>query len=1018
MNRARWLLLLALACAATAQSESEPLDFGRDVLPLLADRCFSCHGPDAAARKARLRLDVRQDAVRSREGGAAVVPGDPDASQLLVRIGHANPEERMPPVRFGVALTPREQQLLRRWIVEGAEYQPHWAFVPPRRPDVPTVRDHDWPRDEVDAFVLARLEDEGIQPAAEAPAETWLRRVHIALTGLSPTASQVEGFRVAYANERIAARESVVDQLLASPHFGERMATQWLDLARYADTYGYQSDVARRVWPYRDWVIDAYNSNLPYSDFVRWQMAGDLLPEATRQQRIATAFHRLHRQTNEGGSVEEEFRVEYVSDRVQTFGTAFLGVTLECARCHDHKFDPISQREFYRLADYFDDIDECGLYSHFTSAVPTPAMDLPDAVEQAELSRLQTEVERLERELVAVSDPATTPHVVEQARFDFEEPVEGRFPSRVGGEAVASMEGPYDVVAGATGQAIRLRGDDAIRFSHCGQFDRAQPFSVMCRLFLDGPIDRAVLLHRTKSWTDAGSQGWQMLLDDGRLVVAIVHFWPGDALILRTTRPLATGRWLHVAMCYDGSSRIDGLAAYVDGERVECVVLADQLSRSITGGGPGDAGFGARFRDRSFVGGALDDVRFFAGALADGQVRAAAADRDVASAQPVEGEPARAIRSELLAKRRARNALLDRIPQLMVMAESRRPRSAQLLRRGHYAEPVATVGKGVPAALDAGDREQPQNRLELAEWLLGVDHPLTARVEVDRLWRALFGRGLVDTPEDFGTQGAAPEHRQLLDWLAVEFRDSGWNRKALLRRLALSSTFGQSSRAEPAVRRLDPDNRLFGRGPAQRLPAEVIRDNALQASGLLVRKIGGRSVMPYQPPGLWKEKSGKVYPQGKGDDLYRRSLYTYWKRTSPPPAMMILDAAKRDVCVARRQATVTPLQSLLLWNDTQFQEAARVTAARAMAEAADDLGVLSRLFLHLASRSPTDREQAALLTLLAQECEDLRLDPERAKDLLSVGEAPVAEGLLAVDHAAWTVVCSALMSADAVVMLR
>ncbi|HEX9794443.1 MAG TPA: DUF1553 domain-containing protein [Planctomycetota bacterium] len=973
---------------ALGASRAAP-DFQRQIRPLLADRCFPCHGPDAGARKAGLRLDSFRAATADLGGYAALVPGDPAASELVLRITAEDPGDRMPPRKSGLSLATEEIALLERWVAAGAEYPEHWAFVPPAAAAPPPVADPDWARDPLDRFVLARLEASGLEPAAEADRPTWLRRATFALTGLPPSPAEIAAF---LADPGADAHERVVARLLDSPHFGERMAQPWLDLARYADTYGYQSDVARRVWPYRDWVIQAYNENLPYDGFVRRQIAGDLLPGASRGDRLATAFQRLHRQTNEGGSVEEEMRVEYVADRVNTFSTAFLGLTVECARCHDHKFDPVSQLEYYRMASYFDDIDESGLYSHFTSATPTPALDLPAPEQEAALARARAAVAALEPGAADWVGSLRLEPLAPDAHWSFDARAENGYADSVDPARVAAAPAGVRAVEGRTGQAVAPDGDSGLRFPGVGEWRRSDAFALAFDLYLERPLERAVVLHRSRAWTDAASQGWQILIEDGRLSAALIHFWPGDAIAVQTAEALPLEQWLRVEVVYDGSSRAAGLRLRIDGEATATAIVRDHLTRAITGGDPGAPTLGERFRDRGLAGGRVDELTFYSAALpADPALRAA---------------------------RRARDDLLDAVPQIMTMAATPVPRATHVLQRGNYLQPGAEVRPGVPTALSGPESAVPADRLELAEWLLAPGNPLCARVEVDRLWRAVFGRGLVDTPEDFGRQGTPPDDPELLDTLAVEFRASGWDRKALLRRLVLSASFRQSSRADAARRRADPDNELWSRGPSFRLPAEMLRDAALAASGLLVPRIGGPSVMPYQPAGLWQEKSGQVYRADTGEGLYRRSLYTFWKRTSPPPAMRILDAAKRDVCVARRQSTNTPLQALVLWNDPQFGEAARVLAAAVLARQGDDDSRLDAVWLRLAGRSPIPAESRVLRELLAAQRQVFAAAPEQAAALLAVGAAPPTSDLDPAEHAAWTVVCSTLLATDAFVMLR
>jgi hypothetical protein len=1004
------LLLLGFLLPAQAPAEQEPerIDFQRQVRPILSDRCFTCHGPDETAREADLRLDLRSGALADLGGYAAIAPGDLEESELIYRITAHDADERMPPADSDLSLSEEEIEVLRAWVAQGAEYTAHWSFVPPSA-STPRPDPSGWAQDPLDLFVLESMQAAGLQPVAPASDAIWLRRVSFALTGLPPSAEMQDRFPAELS------RAEVVDQLLASPDFGEHMAAQWMDVARYADTYGYQSDVTRAVWPYRDWVIQAYNDNLPYDDFLRWQLAGDLLDEPTREQMVATAFQRLHRQTNEGGSVEEEFRVEYVSDRVHTTGMAFLGLTFECARCHDHRYDPISQREYYQMADYFDDIEESGLYSHFTSSTPTPAYELPSeaqsiALADAEAAVLQAEAHLREASSVRRNLAEAVPDEDEVVRFHFDEWVEGESLG-IGKEGAAvKPEGEYELVAGRSGQGVRLSGDAGLRFRGVGHWRRSDPFTVGMALQLDTKIERSILLHRSRAWHDAASAGWQLLIEDGHLIAALVHFWPGDMIAIRSADPLPIGSWFEASLRYDGSSQAAGMQLSIDGEPIEVEVMQDSLSRSITIGGPGDVSFGARFRDKGFSQGVLDDVSFVSG------WPGAAHDPAIESA-----------RTALQRARSKRDELRDKIPQLMVMSEREEPRAARLLVRGAYDAPAEAVGRAVPAALRRGaagdslrgaEAASPQDRLEMADWMLAADHPLTARVEVDRLWRSVFGKGLVRTPENWGSQGESPTHPELLDQLALDFIASGWDRKAMLRRLALSSTFaGDSELLADGAAQVDPENRLWSSGPRRRLSAEMLRDAALMHSGLLVRKIGGPSVKPYQPAGLWLEKSGSAYQPSTGEGLYRRSLYTFWKRTSPPPSMMIFDAAKRDVCVVRRQETNTPLQALVLWNDPQLIEASRVLAGRILSRQLPVQDALAGLYHELTSRQDESAVQL-LLALYQSELAHFQADAESAAALLSVGEAPQQAALDSAQHAALTVVCSTLLSSELVVTLR
>ena len=1018
------------------------IDFQRDIRPLLSKNCFRCHGPDAEAREARLRLDTREGAMAAlRGGGVAIVPGDPSASGILHRIKADDPMDLMPPKDSGLTLGKDDIRMLEQWIGEGAEWKNHWAFIPPYASNPSDAEHDDWGRDPIDRFILDELEANGMTPADEASELILLRRLSFDLTGLPPDPDTLNMF---LADDHESRYEHAIDRLMDSPSFGERMATGWLDLARYADTYGYQSDVDRVVWPYRDWVIRAFNENLPYDQFMTWQLAGDLLPDATRDQKLATAFNRLHRQTNEGGSIEEEYRTEYVADRVHTFGTAMLGMTFECARCHDHKYDPVSQHEYYQLASFFDNIDESGLYSHFTRVVPTPALPLPTPEMTSTLADRRTAVKNAEAALELVkaerlatptkwlkSNPSidVIPDLI--GHYPLDQTTEGQSPNAHDpSNAARLVDGPM-VIPGRFGNALELNGENSIQFPGIGQFSRADPFSLSLWIRIPEITERMVVMHRSRAWTDAGSQGYQLILEDGRPSWSLIHFWPGDAIRIRADLPIAVGEWTHIMVSHDGSARASGLELHVNGKPAPTSVIRDHLTRSITGGGPGNLTIGSRFRDRGLKDGQVDDVRVYARTLGGLEAMRLYTGEPVnLTLQPDQNVLAqhhlsahddvyRAAVGVLRERRIELAQALDAVPQVMTMSDMDEPRQTYRLERGRYDQRRETVVPGTPKAIMPFADEYPPNRLGLARWLTNERNPLAARVAVNRLWILAFGRGIVETTEDFGNQGSPPSHPELLDQLAVDFIESGWNVKAMLKRMLMSSTYRQVSGGDQDGRLTDPENRLLSRGAFRRLSAEMIRDHALSASGLLIDRIGGPSVHPYQPGGLWKEKSGQVYPQGEGEALYRRSLYTFWKRTSPPPSMMILDAAKRDVCVARRQETSTPLQALLLLNDPQYVEAARTLAQRAMSEGGTiPAEWIRHAFRLLATRAPNDEEMLVLMALHETQLEAFALAPEAAEELISIGDTNHDRDLDPVALAAMTTVCSTILNSDAAIMRR
>ncbi|QEH38945.1 Planctomycete cytochrome C [Aquisphaera giovannonii] len=1056
----------APAGAAEAPRDAKPnagakVDFNAQVRPILSDKCFHCHGPDAGRRKAGLRLDTKAGAFAALESeGRAIVPGKPDESEMIARIRSEDEAERMPPKSLGRELSPEEAKTLERWIAQGAEWKEHWAFLPPA--DAATIAGEapgataqaGWARNGIDRLVLRRLEAEGLSPSPEATKERLIRRATFDLTGLPPTPAEVDDF---LADARPDSYERLVDRLLASPRFGERMAVDWLDVARYADTFGYQADVYRATWPWRDWVVKSFNDDMPFDRFITWQLAGDLLPDPTPEQVLATAFNRHHRQTNEGGSIEEEWRLEYVADRTITFGAAFLGLTLECARCHDHKYDPITQKDFYSLSAFFNSIDESGLYSHFTTAMPTPTMLLADearrtaiAAAERKIAAAEAEVDRLGRsrneafeawlrKAAGKGGSKTPPTLPDRI---------GAFPlDAIANGTAANLEDPSkpaklaegpELVPGKVGKALRLSGENGVTLP-MGNFDRFEPFSVSLWLQTPDKKDRAVVLHRSMAWTDAGSRGYEVLIEDGRLAAHLVHFWPGNALGIRTKAELPIGRWVHVAMAYDGSSRAAGLRLYVDGRPADCEVVRDALTKNITGGGGDDIAIGQRFRDRGFKNGLVDDVSVFrraitrveAAQLHDPATLPGLLSRDPSSYTPderrdllafylsAEDPESRKALASLSATRKERSDLVDPVAEIMVMKELPRPRPTFVLKRGAYDAPGEPVARDTPAALPRFAPGWPRDRLGLARWLTDPKQPLTARVTINRWWQSIFGRGIVATPEDFGSQGQLPSHPELLDWLARTFVDSGWDVKGLWRLIVTSATYRQASEASPERLARDPDNVLLSRGPRLRLPAEMIRDNALAASGLLVGKLGGPPVKPFQPEGLWKEKANLEYVRDVGEGSHRRSLYTFWKRTSPPPSMLTFDATSREVCAVKRLPTATPLQALVLLNDPQYVEAAKALAERAAREAGPDVADRAAfVFRSLAGRRPDGREAAVLAALYREQYDEFRSGRSDPAKLLAVGDAPPDASRDPAELAALTVLAQAVMNFDETVMKR
>ena len=1036
--------MLGFVSGATS-ALGQAVDFESQIKPLLSDRCFACHGPDENARKADLQLHTREGAFARLEDGLVVItPGKPHASELYRRITATDSDDLMPPPDSKRMLSAGERELIRQWIEQGAEWREHWAFVPVADVELPALGQTAWPKNEIDHFTLAKLREANVEPSPLAKREQRFRRLSFDLTGLPPTLAELDDFLT---DDSLVAYEKVVDRLLGSPRLGERLAVHWLDLARYSDTYGYQVDRNRFVWPWRDWVISAFNDSLPYDDFLTWQLAGDLLPNATDDQRLATTFNRLHPQKVEGGSVPEEFRVEYVADRNHTFGTAMLGLTLECARCHDHKYDPISQKEYYQLFAFFNTIDEAGLYSYFTPSIPTPTLLMTDEAAKQKIAELEKQVAAEEAELVRVSAAAGEAFekwLVERpaeevlpgqiGHFPFDEFEDGKLPNLADESKQASSSQKNKIVPGKNGNALQLTGDDGVNLG-IGNFKRTAPFSVALWMSTPHHKERTVVFSRSRAWTDAGSRGYQILLRDGHLSASLIHFWPGNAISVRTKAKLPKDEWHHVAITYDGSTKAVGLEIYVDGKLTETEIHKDNLYKNITGGGGDTIVIGQRFRDVGFAGGLVDDFRVFKRELTGGEVAQVYDGESLAKllAKPTDalGQAERdtlreyflatankshdAQLAKLRASRESVTKLLDGKGEIMVMEEMPlNPRSTFVLKRGVYSAPGERVGAATPRSLSPFPKGAPSNRLGLAKWLVDPKNPLTARVAVNHFWQLCFGQGLVRTPEDFGTQGKRPTHPGLLDWLAKDFIDHGWNVKRLLKQIVMSATYQQSSETRPALEASDPENLLLARAPRYRLSAEMIRDNALSTSGLLSRRMGGAGAKPYD-----LTESFKPIGHDKGEGLYRRSVYTFWKRTGPAPVMMALDASKRDVCRARRENTATPLQALVLLNGPQFVEAARTLGEQMVREHGDNVGAMVRdTFRTLTSREPSSREVALLRRLHEEQLAVFKKDVKAADAFLSVGESRLANGLAKPQVAAAGILAKALMNFDESVVKR
>ena len=1069
-----FLTTLAIACSSTASlwAAAEPapaVDFQRDVRPILSDNCFACHGPDEATREADLRLDTRDGAFSPRPPAGrsnrprdpAVVPGDIDASLLVERINHTDPLRRMPPEVSQKALSGDQVETLTRWVEQGADWDEHWSFAAIDRPAPPDVDDEAWARDPLDRFILARLETEELTPAEEADRRTLARRVALDLTGLPPDPGTLATF---LGDTEEGAYERLVDRLLASPHWGEHRARYWLDAARYGDTHGIHIDNYREMYAYRDWVIKAFNRNQPFDDFTLDQIAGDLLPEPTLDQLIATGFQRNNITTNEGGVVIEEYEAIYAKDRAETIGSVFMGLTVGCATCHDHKFDPISQREFYALTAFFRNTTQYVMDGNISD--PPPTLVVPRDDDRDTWYRLREEVGEIEdalAERLGEVEPAFADWLASDAHRALDAPLgadaellrldlHGSAEPAVitgGGRKPISLHGEVRTEPGPNGLPALLFDDKASAELPPLEIDTDTPFSLAMWIYM--PEAEGSYTVASQSDPHDADRGWQVTLGARELSFRLRgdRAGPGRgatsiSINPNNTQRLTPGEWTHVVLTHDGSGERGGLHIYRDGDRVpeQGSEFFTRVEGSILTDRPFYLGRHDRRTEGSaqyFSGGGIADVRVFDRVLSveEASVLSNWSAIRTAAAKALEELTADERRSLLLSYANTNDEEYRRLSarRLEIDAEWRELRrrgtvthvmqelpgseaAAHVLYRGMYDQPRERVLAGTPAALPPMPEDLPRNRLGLAHWLVDETNPLMARVTVNRFWQQVFGTGLVTTSEDFGAQGDVPSHPELFDYLATEFRDSGWDVKGFFRRLVTSSTYRQAATLTPDKLEQDPDNRLLSRGPRFRMDAEMVRDTALAASGLLVRTIGGPSVKPYQPEGHWERvamnsSNTARYRRDSGDKLYRRSLYTFWKRAAPPPSMTIFDAGNREHSVVRRERTNTPLQALVTMNDTQFVEASRYLAQRAMREAGDDFDRrLDYVTTRLLSRPFDDSERAVARRTYDGLIDLYRADQAAASELVDVGESAHDAALAADESAAWTMLASQLMNLD------
>lgn len=1045
-----------IATSGLSQELPEKVDFNFHIKPILSDRCFKCHGPDEKTRVTNLRLDTEEGAfaaIDSIQQHFALVPGVLSKSELYKRITTSDPTEVMPPPNSNLSLSDYEIALIKKWIEEGAEWKKHWSFIPPEQPEPPKVDLAEWPVNEIDQFVLAKLTEKGVRPSEPATKAKLLRRLSFDLRGLPPTLEELDQF---LNDDRPDAYESWVDRFLSEQTFGERLAMDWLDLARYADSHGYQDDIERSMWPWRDWVIDAFNQNMPYDQFVTWQLAGDLLPDANYEQKLATGFNRNHKITQEVGVIEEEYRVTYVLDRVNTFSTALLGMTVECAQCHDHKYDPVSQEEYYQLFAFFNQVPEKGRVDYGVE-VAEPSLPLPEEKVQAvqayidqiydgQFQEVDAYIEKQWEEAKSMALEAKT----SGGEANMPSGLSAWFPldywedfrsKEANGNSQAISKRHAIPVPGKFGGGLEFMGKNYVALETQKTLNLNGPFSISFWInSLDDGISGMVFsgFAQRKRLPNlqvfvSGVKRLNVVLDTGK---------KGNRIHFKGKSTVPANRWTHVCIRYDGRREVEGIEVFFDGKPIDAYRYGDPIKSAfpplsefyLATGNPWNA------KARGLNSGQLDELMWFNKALSFDEIR------DLGDFDPIKDlqqqsrltsndqqrlfahhlhhfDPRFKEMTDRLREYRIRQGRTKDIvvKPTMVMADMDTVRPTYVLDRGQYDAPTKQVFPGTPAAILPFQQELPENRLGLAKWLFSPDNPLTARVAVNRYWQMIFGKGIVATPGDFGSQGTLPTHPELLDYLAVDFMTTGWDVKALLKKMVMSATYRQSANNSEELLRLDPDNIYLARGAQSRLSAEMVRDHALSVSGVITNKIGGPSVKPYQPAGLWLQVASgnqtlRKYIQGHGQDLYRRSLYTFWKRTVPPPSMLLFDAPTREQCTIQRTSTSTPMQALVLLNDPQFNEASRLLAANMMAASTDHRERIINAFRVATSRLPSEEELGVLLDLFETESGYFDANLAAAEAFVSIGEYPLPTNYELSELAAYTVVASAILNLTETIM--
>ena len=1046
------LISLLSSCLQLAGEGKQTVRFNRDIRPILSSKCFHCHGPSEKSRKAQLRLDIEDSALSARDGVRAIAPGNLDDSEMWHRILSDDPEEMMPPPESKKPMTNEEISLFKSWIADGAKWEDHWSFAPIKQPALPEVSNLNWCRNPIDRFVLRNLDKRGLKPSPEADRRTLARRLFLDLTGLPPSPSEINAF---VNDQSPDALERLVDRLLASDGYAERMTLVWMDAARYGDTSVFHDDGPRTMWPWRDWVLNAYKNNMPFDQFTVEQLAGDLLPESTVEQKIASGFNRNHATTDEGGVIAEEFRVEYVVDRVKTTANVWMGLTMECAQCHSHMYDPISQEEYYRFYAFYNNNADPGMQTRRGNQAPVVN------VESSEQKKKKAELEKKSEEVAKKQNARR-----KEAQKAFEDWSEEQFltagekktpiapsglishlpldnfeknltPDIARNTTDCRLHGKAKPIGNAKfNGGLKIEGNGFVEIKGFKDPSWNKPFSYGCWVKTSNGNQNGAVFAKMNEGNSY--RGFDLWLQGGKPGAHIIHKWQDNAVKVVGKKKVAAKKWQHVFITYDGSGRAAGTRVYLNGEKLDHTVEADGLTATIATDKP--LRLGRRFSTSITNGVEIDDVRFYDRELTSVEVQSlfgsdtitpllaiASGDRTPAQTKTLFDHYLNSIDKPYQALGKEKDKINGELASLsktkitsMIMADNpaNKMRKTFLLMRGQYSSPDKSkeFEPDTPSFLPPMKEDLPKTRLGLAKWIIDPQHPLTARVAANRHWQTIFGRGLTNTPSDFGSQGNWPTHPDLINWLAADFRKNGWNVKRAIKQMVTSATYRQSSVTLNEHLEKDPVNLYHARAPRFRMMGEFVRDNALAISGLLKREFGGAGVKPYQPPGLWVEVSlsgGRKFIRDKGEKLYRRSMYTYWKRSAPQPALMAFDTPTREVCVLQRQRTNTPMQALVTLNDDQFVEAARHFARRILSSGKKTFPEKLNFAFEWATGRPADQLRIDVLKeFYDKQSKVFKDDPKKADELLSVGESPRDEKLDPYDHATWTLLASIILNLD------